>query len=362
MIKIEQNLQDKELIRNLVSKIRNYNGEQIRIMEVCGSHTMAISKFGIRSILPNNILLLSGPGCPVCVTPSYFIQAAIALAKRTDVIITTFGDMMRVPYEGNSLLLEKARGRDIRIVYSPLDNLEIASQNPDKKIIFLSVGFETTIPVIALSVLEACRYGIHNYMLLTANKTIPEVMKLLLSEKDLAIDGFLYPGHVSAIIGTKFYEEIAEVYKITGVVAGFEPLDLLGAIYKTIENIRKDNAIVENLYSRVVLREGNMIAREKMYEVFEESDAIWRGLGLIPLSGLSLKRKYEEFDAWKQYQIEQVKEDIEPVGCICGDILKGKCQPHDCKLFGKRCTPENPIGACMVSSEGTCAAYFKYQC
>ena len=351
---------DKSLVKKLADAVKAYDGDTVNIMEVCGTHTMAISRYGIRSILPDNVRLISGPGCPVCVTPSYYIKAAIELAGMKDVIVTTFGDMMRVPYQGNSLLHEKALGRDIRMVYSPLDSLEIARNNPDKKVVFLSVGFETTIPVIGLSVTEAVEKGIKNFMLLTANKTIPEVLRLLSADKEISVDGYLYPGHVSAITGTVLYMELADKYGIPGVVAGFEPVDILGAIYKVITNIKNNVTNVENLYSRVVNSAGNVAARDVMNEVFEECDALWRGIGCISKSGLRLKNKYSGFDAWKMFGIKEDEQGEEPAGCRCGDILKGKCLPPDCSLYGKVCTPENPVGSCMVSSEGTCAAYYKY--
>jgi hydrogenase expression/formation protein HypD len=277
-----------------------------------------------------------------------------------DVIITTFGDMMRIPYKDTSLLHEKALGSDIRIIYSPLESVQIAQENPSKKVVFLSVGFETTTPVIALSAIEALEKGITNYMLLTANKTIPEVMRLLSSDKEISVDGYIYPGHVGAIIGTSLFEELAQKHNIPGAIAGFEPVDILGAIYRTAANINNNEIKVENLYSRVVATEGNKAAREKINVVFEECAAIWRGIGCIPKSGLKLKNKYKQLDAWQQFGIKEDHKESEPVGCRCGDILKGKCLPNQCKLYGTVCTPENPIGSCMVSTEGTCAAYYKY--
>ncbi len=352
--------QDKELAEQLVRLIQEYDGRALKIMEVCGTHTMAISRFGIRSILPKQIRLISGPGCPVCVTPSAYFKAALQLAKDPEVILTTFGDLLRVPYQGKSLLSEKARGSEIRMVYSPLDNVAIAKANPEKKVIFLAVGFETTHPVIALSVLEALKAGVTNYLLLTANKTIPEAMRRLATDPELKIDGYIYPGHVSAIIGTSFYQELAEQYGIPGVVAGFEPVDLLGAIYQLLRQTEHNQPKVENLYARVVNPAGNKLALAKTYQIFEECDAIWRGIGLIPKSGLKLKEKYRELDAWRLVDFANDEVAKEPAGCSCGDILTGKSLPHECPLFGKACTPENPVGACMVSSEGSCAAYYQY--
>ncbi|MFZ5986639.1 MAG: hydrogenase formation protein HypD [Bacillota bacterium] len=360
MNNIQSLYNDKALVNNIVNAIKEYEDKTIKIMEVCGTHTMAISRFGIRSILSEKIRLISGPGCPVCVTPSSYVRASIELARNEGVIVTTFGDMMRIPYKGNSLLREKALGRDIRMVYSPLDSIKVAKENPDKKVVFLSVGFETTIPVIALSVLEALQNGVSNFMLLTANKTIPQAMRVLSSDRDIEVDGFIYPGHVSAIIGTGLYHELALKYGIPGVVAGFDPVDVLGAIYKIIENIKNKEIKVENLYSRIVNPEGNRTAVKTINDVFEECDAVWRGIGVIPKSGLKLKKAFSEIDAWKLLDIEENEQDEEPDGCKCGDILKGKCLPYECKLFGRACTPENPVGSCMVSGEGTCAAYFRY--
>lgn len=351
---------DKELINGLVKKLQNYKGRPLKIMEVCGTHTMAISRFGIRSLLPENIKLISGPGCPVCVTPNYYMKAAIELSNREDVIITSFGDLMRIPYGKESLLTQRAKGKDIRVVYSPLDSIKIAADNPDKKVVFLSVGFETTIPVIALSILNSVDSGVTNFMILSANKTIPEAMRILSSDEEIGVDGYLYPGNVSTIIGDSFYWELAEKYGKPGIISGFEPADILGSINKLVANINQNNIIVENLYSRAVKKEGNLIALSKMNEVFEECEAAWRGIGWIPGSGMKLREKYKDFDAWQLLEGIEIDMNDEPKGCRCGDILKGKCFPSDCKLFGKACTPESPVGSCMVSGEGTCAAYYKY--
>ncbi len=339
--------------------LQTYNGKQLKIMEVCGTHTMAIFRYGIRELLPDAVKLVSGPGCPVCVTPVSYIDAAVTAARREDVIITTFGDLIRVPGSTASLSGEKANGADVRIVYSPLDALAIARENPAKKVVFLSVGFETTTPVSALTVLKAFEENIHNFFILPANKTMPEALKLLAADSDTEIDGYLYPGHVSAIIGTEFYGEIAEQYGIPGVVAGFEPLDILHAILTMLELCQNPVKLVVNEYSRFVKKEGNPLAVEKMYEVFEAVDSVWRGLGSIPGSGLAVRSKYEEFDAWKAFGLSG-KVGTEPKGCRCGEVLKGRVVPVNCGLFGNTCTPDNPVGACMVSSEGTCAAYYRY--
>lgn len=350
---------DKEVIQKIVDNLSNYSGPNLKIMEVCGTHTMAISRYGLRSLLPRSIELVSGPGCPVCVTPTSYIDSALKLSDRKDIIITTFGDMMRIPGNESTLLYKKAEGSNVQMVYSPLNAVDLAKESPGKEVVFLSVGFETTTPVIALALYKAKCEGINNFSVLTANKTMPEAIKTLASDKELGIDGFLYPGHVSAIIGTDFFSYVAYNMNKAGVVAGFEPLDILYSINILVKNITDGNSILENMYSRIVTKEGNKKAQQKMYEVFQVADAVWRGIGNIENSGLKLKVQYERFDAAKKFNIEVV-ESPEPKGCQCGEVLKGKKRPIDCKLFKTRCTPENPVGACMVSSEGTCAAYYKY--
>lgn len=350
---------NSEMARQLGETLKNYRGRPVTIMEVCGTHTMAIFRYGIRSLLPENIRLISGPGCPVCVTPAFYLNAALKLTRKKDVILTTFGDMMRVPGSRSSLIQEKAKGADVRMVYSPLDALKIAEENPDKKVVFLSIGFETTTPVCALAVTNAKKRGLKNFSILSANKTMPEALKLLAVDKDIGVNGYLYPGHVSAILGTSLYEELAKDYGVSGVVTGFEPLDMLSAIITLARNIQEGKTVLENQYSRVVSKEGNPLALEKTYEVFEAADAVWRGIGEIPDSGLSVRKEYEDYDAWKVFDIK-LDTTEEPKGCLCGEVLKGKKTPKDCKLFNKACTPENPVGSCMVSSEGTCAAYYKY--
>ncbi len=360
MAKYIDEFRDSELAGKLSEALLSYSGRRVTIMEVCGTHTMSISRYGIRDLMPESINLVSGPGCPVCVTPGFFINSAIELSKRKDVIITTFGDLMRVPGGDSSLLTEKALGRDIRIVYSPLDSVKIAAENPEKNVVFLSVGFETTTPVVALTVLKALNENIKNFSVLSSNKTIPEALKILGGDREIGIDGFLYPGHVSAIIGTKIYHELASNLGIPGIVTGFEPLDILHAILKLVSNINNKRAVVENEYKRVVPEEGNPVAIEKMNRVFEPCDSRWRGIGNIPGSGLRIRDGYKEFDAWKVFDLTP-GEIEEPKGCQCGEVLKGKKKPPECKLFGGACVPENPVGACMVSSEGTCAAYYKYR-
>ena len=379
---------DGTIAIGLSKKIANLmdGHNEITIMEVCGSHTMSIYRYGLKKLLPSNIRLLSGPGCPVCVTSVNYIDTAIAISQNTsaslnsgrDVLITTFGDMMRVPGSSSSLEKERAKGASVAVVYSTLDALHLAEKHPNKKVVFLAIGFETTAPTIAASVIEAERRGLKNYFVLTAHKIMPPVMKALLTDKELNLDGFLCPAHVSTIIGSRPYEFIARDFHIPCVIAGFEPLDILQGIYMLLEQIVKKEARVQIEYSRVAKREGNPTALALLDKVFEPCDVEWRGLGLIPGSGFKLRSRYEKFDAHTVFRISdfvvsaqsndfgfQINSAIcNPQsainGCICGDILRGVKLPADCKLFGKVCNPEHPVGACMVSSEGTCAAWYKY--
>jgi hydrogenase expression/formation protein HypD len=356
---ILEGFKDPAAAKMLANKLKNLDGEPVSIMEVCGTHTMSIFKYGIRSLLPKSIRLVSGPGCPVCVTPVAYMDAALQLAKRENVIIATFGDLMKVPGSSSSLSAEKQRGADIRVVYSPLDALGIAADNTDKKVVFLSVGFETTAPVCALTVLRACEEGLSNYFLLSANKTMPRALELIAGDREAGIGGFLYPGNVSAITGTGLFDEIAEKFGMPGVVTGFEPLDILHGIITLTGLIRSREKRIENEYKRVVRPEGNPIALSKLNEVFEPCDAIWRGLGTIPMSGLSIREEYAAFDAWKVFEIA-AEAGKEPAGCLCPQVLTGRVTPDKCMHFGKKCTPDSPAGACMVSSEGTCAAYYRF--
>lgn len=352
---------DSTAAQKMAKILSNYSGNKVTIMEVCGTHTMSIFKYGIRAFLSKDINLISGPGCPVCVTPSSYIEQAVFLSRMKDVVIATFGDMMRVPSaSGTSLSKEKSLGADIRVLYSPLDVLKIAEQNKNKQVVLLSIGFETTTPVIALTIINAYMQNIKNLKVLTANKTVPKVLEILAKDKTVGIDAYLYPGHVSAIIGMNYYEELMKKYNVSGVVAGFEPLDVMNAIITLVSDTNQKKPILENQYSRVVKQSGNIVAVEKMYEVFEKCDSIWRGLGNIKDSGLCINSKYANFDAWRAFGLTQTVKEEYFEGCICGDVLKGIKKPPDCKMFGKVCTPENPVGACMVSSEGTCAAYYKY--
>ena len=348
-------------IKILIKDIADNNPSgQINIMEVCGTHTMAISRHGLRQLLPENINLISGPGCPVCVTSSNDIDHIIRITHEYDVSVYTFGDMFRVPGSDSSLYFEKSKGKDIKICYSPADSLDFARSNPDKKVIFIAIGFETTIPLVSVIVKRACEENIKNFYIYNTHKLVPPALKLLLEDKEVRVDGFLCPGHVSAIIGSKPYRFIAEDYSTPCVISGFEPFDILKSIALLAKQIKNGRPEVYIQYSRVVREEGNPTAVASIYDVFDISDSIWRGIGNIPGSGLRLKKKYLSFDAKLNFEVGEVKSK-EPAGCQCGNVLKGIKKPFECKLFSKVCRPENPIGPCMVSSEGSCAAYFKYE-
>jgi hydrogenase expression/formation protein HypD len=349
----------KDLILSVAEKLKSVSRKDIVLMEVCGGHTMAIHRFGLNSLLPSNIHLISGPGCPVCVSSQHFIDKALAYSKIPGVILTTYGDLIRVPGSATSLEKERAAGSDIRIVYSALESLDIAKNNPDNKIIFLGIGFETTAPATAATIIQVRKEQINNFYVLSAHKVMPPVMKALV-EEGVKIDGFIAPGHVTAITGTGIYEDLASVYHLGVVVTGFEPSDLMHAVLMLTTQIESDSQRVEVQYQRVVHKEGNLIAQKVLKEVFIPDDDTWRGLGIIPESGLRINEEFSSFDAEKQISVE-VPESTEPKGCICGQILRGLKTPLNCPLFAKRCTPSDPVGACMVSGEGTCATYFKYR-
>lgn len=335
--------------------------KEIRLMEVCGTHTVAIFKSGIRALLPEKVKLISGPGCPVCVTPHEEIDMAIELSRNRDVVLLTFGDMMRVPGTSHSFQEARAEGADIRVVYSPLEILEIAERESHKTVIFFSVGFETTSPLIAGVLQMAERRGLDNLFIYPCHKLVPPAIEALLNDRDVRIDGFILPGHVSTIIGTGPYGFIKERYHIPSVIAGFEPEDILQAIAILINNILlgKEDLVIQ--YTRSVRPEGNKKALEILNRVFEPSDAWWRGIGMIPLSGLRLKEEYSKRDILFRFNLKPTYKDKSPVkGCRCGDVLRGIIIPPECPLFRKTCTPEDPVGACMVSTEGSCSAYYKY--
>ena len=348
-----------DLVRSLSAEIEQKLTRPIRIMEVCGTHTMAIFRHGLRRILPEKLYLVSGPGCPVCVTPPGLIDAFCKVAGRRDVITATFGDMIRVPGSSGSLADARAKGADIRIVYSPADAIQIARDNPEKLVVFIAIGFETTIPLIAASILQAYREDINNFCIFPANKVMPPALETLMKDTSLNLDGLLCPGHVSIITGSEAFSFLAEDYGLSCAIAGFEPADILLAILALMEQINEGSYRVDNCYTRAVTAAGNLKARELVQEVFTPVDSRWRGLGTIAGSGLVPKGKYADFDVTRRLAI-QVSEIDEPPGCLCGEILKGMKRPSECPLFGKNCTPSAPIGPCMVSNEGTCAAWYRF--
>ncbi len=338
-------------------------GIEPRLMEVCGSHTVAIFRSGIRDLLPSNVKLISGPGCPVCVTSVAEVDRAIAIANTPGTILTTFGDMMRVPGTSTSLEKEKAEGADVRVVYSPLDALNLAAEKQatggDERIVFFAAGFETTAPTVAAAILQAADMGLSNFYIQSTHKTIPSAMRGLLDTPELGLSGFICPGHVSAIIGARAYDFIADEFKVPAVVSGFEPLDILMSVKMLLAQIDEGRAEVETEYGRIVSDEGNPRAIEVLDQVFRVSDAEWRGIGTLPNTGLVLRSEYERFDAPLAFDV-RVEPGRDNPACECGEILRGLKAPTDCKLFAGVCTPENPQGACMVSTEGSCAAYYKY--
>ncbi len=348
-----------DMAKGLVNSITHHATKEARYMEFCGSHTVAIMKNGLRQLLPPMLTLTSGPGCPVCVTSNEELDKAIALAKVPGVIVASFGDMIRVPGSSSNLQEAKTNGSDVRVVYSPLDALEIARANPGKSVVFIAVGFETTAPTIAASILQAKYEGLKNYYILSMHKVCPPVIKALLDSGEANLQGLICPGHVSAVIGAKAWDFIAQDYGIPCVVAGFEPLDILQCIDMLAQQTAKGEAKVEVAYSRSVSYEGNLTAQKILAQVFKPATANWRGMGEVPDSGLKLAPDFEAFDAELKFDFDPGPTKIQK-GCICGEVLRGVKTPPECKLFSKICTPLNPIGPCMVSLEGSCSAYYRY--
>lgn len=372
-------LRDPEVVRALAERLREMESPPATLMEVCGTHTVAIARHGLRAALPEGVRLISGPGCPVCVTPQDQIDRFIALGRLEGVTLATFGDMIRVPGSRESLEQARAEGVDVLVVYSPLDAVEAAERRPERQVVFFGIGFETTAPAVALAIAEAERRGLDNFSVLCAHKLIPPAMMALVWHTSLRlrgspgedapsagpasdgpeIDGFLCPGHVSVIIGSNAYRPVAASGRPC-VVAGFEPADILRGVELLLRQLRDGRAEVESEYGRAVKPEGNRRAQELMGKVFRPVDARWRGLGEIPLSGLALRDEFAEFDANRRFEVE-VPPAKEPPGCRCGDVLRGAIDPPECPLFGRTCVPANPVGACMVSSEGACQAWYRYR-
>ncbi|MBL8295478.1 MAG: hydrogenase formation protein HypD [Bryobacterales bacterium] len=351
---------EREPVERLAETIRRLTRKRWTIMEVCGGQTHTIVKSGLQELLPEEITLLHGPGCPVCVTPVELIDQAVGIAARSEVILCSFGDMLRVPGSRGSLLAAKAAGGDVRIVYSPLDALRLARANPSRQVVFFAVGFETTAPANATAVWQAAREGLGNFSVLVAHVLVPPAMEAILGSADSHVDAFLAAGHVCTVMGYEEYEPLAKRHRVPIVVTGFEPVDLLEGIQMAVAQLESGRAEVENQYSRAVKREGNRQARERIAEVFDVGERRWRGIGDIPVSGLHLRERYRRFDAGARFP--GMAEAVEGAGeCIAGEVLKGLRKPHECPAFGTRCTPESPLGAPMVSSEGACAAYYLYR-
>ena len=351
---------NKQIISQICSELKNFPlKKEIKIMEVCGTHTTEFFKSGVKDFFPKKLNLIDGPGCPVCVTPNEYLDQAIEIGKNKNVILATYGDLIKIPSSYSSLKEEKAQGLDVRVIYSSLEALQIAKDNPKKEIIFLSVGFETTTPTIAVTLQLALKEKIKNFTILVGNKLTPPAVQTILNSKKIKIDGFILPGHVSAIIGKESWNFIPNDFNKPAVISGFESGDLLAGTLTLINLIKQQNPIIKNLYQRIVKNGGNSTALEIMNETFEVIESHWRGIGVISKSGLKLKKRYTIFDAEKKFNIKKYPPKINKK-CRCGDLLQGLIKPPKCPLFKKECSPETPIGPCMVSTEGPCAAYFKY--
>ncbi|HKI97792.1 MAG TPA: hydrogenase formation protein HypD [bacterium] len=359
-MKYMDEFRDPALAQRLVREIRSLVRAPVRIMEICGGHTAVIFKYGIHKMVPPEIEYIHGPGCPVCVSPREKVDLAIQLAWQDDVIFTTFADMIRVPGSRSSLAREQARGADVRMVYSSLDALEIARRNPHRPVVFFAIGFETTAPTNAMAVLLAREQGLTNFSIVSNHVTVPPAIRAILDAPEVRLDAFIAPGHVSLVTGSRIYRFIAEEYGKPVVISGFEPLDLLQATAMVLRQQREGRATVENQYRRAVSEMGNLKAQAAVDTVFETSDMTWRGLGMIPGSGLKVRPAFAAHDAERRFALQPPAPSRDPKACECGDILRGLKAPWDCRVFGTACTPEKPLGACMVSSEGACAAYYHY--
>jgi len=359
MTESPKNLRDASLTTAIMAEIRRITTRPWNIMEICGGQTHAIMQYGLDQLLPPDITLIHGPGCPVCVTSLQAIEQGLQIASQPEVILTTFGDMLRVPGNKADLFTARSQGADVRVVYSPLDSLRIASANPDKQVVFFAIGFETTAPTIASTILSASKAGIPNFSILPANVLVPPAMHAILSNPANRVQGFLAAGHVCAVMGYHEYLPIAEQYQIPIVVTGFEPVDLATGILMTVQQLEAGKHEVANAYPRFVTKEGNRVAQDMIAEVFKPVDRQWRGIGTIPLSGLGLRPEYASFNALTRFELPETSPSESPL-CIAGKVLSGVSKPLDCPAFGRQCTPVQPLGAPMVSSEGACAAYYRY--
>ncbi|SMC21263.1 hydrogenase expression/formation protein HypD [Desulfacinum hydrothermale DSM 13146] len=360
-LKYIDEFRDGELARAILQRLKARCRDlgPLRFMEICGTHTVSIFRSGLRELLPSNVELISGPGCPVCVTANEDIDRAIWFASQPEVIVTTFGDLLRVPGSRSSLLQKRGNGADVRMVYATFDAVQIAKENPDKHVVFIGIGFETTAPTVAAAVQMAAREGLDNFSVFSAHKVMPPVMAALLESENLHLDGFLCPGHVTTVIGAKAYQDVVDNYGLSCVVTGFEALDILQGLTLLVEQRARGKALVEIQYRRGVTWEGNPAAQKLMNEIFEPADAVWRGLGKISGSGLAVRPQWARFDAAARFDVPSMDAKEDPA-CRCGDVLRGALRPPQCPLFRKICTPQNPKGPCMVSSEGTCGAYYRY--
>ena len=349
-----------DLARRLLDQIHAVTTRPWALMEVCGGQTHSIIRHGIDQLLPEGIEMIHGPGCPVCVTPLEIIDKALAIAEQPGVIFCSFGDMLRVPGSGQDLFSIKSAGGDVRVVYSPLDALKLARDNPDRQVVFFGIGFETTAPANAMTVYQARRLGIHNFSLLVSHVLVPPAMAAIMESPSCRVQGFLAAGHVCSVMGTSEYPPLAERYRVPIVVTGFEPLDILEGIRLTVTQLEQGRHEVENAYWRAVTAEGNLPAMAMLRDVFEVTDRTWRGIGMIPQSGWKLSERYAEFDAESRFSVTDIHTEESSL-CRAGEVLQGLIKPHECAAFGKECTPRNPLGATMVSSEGACAAYFTYR-
>lgn len=351
---------DPAMTRELAAQIRRISHTPVRFMELCGTHTMALARHGLHALLPPTVAMISGPGCPVCVTATEEIDRAVKLAQTPGVVVATFGDLVRVPGSHRSLAGERAAGAAVEVVYSPLDAVDLAAKRPGEQVVFLGIGFETTAPTVAAALLTAEKQGLSNFSVLSAHKLLPPALAALLSGPDLGLSGFLCPGHVTTVIGTACYEPVAHEHGLPCVVAGFEPADVLASILMLVKQVEEGRSEVEIQYKRAVHAQGNPAAVALMNQFFEPVDAPWRGLGLIPASGLALREQYAHLDAARRFDVAVPPAKDHP-GCRCGDVLRGLITPPECKLFAGVCNPSAPVGPCMVSAEGTCAAWYRYR-